>query len=183
MQLKIPNQIVHYSRGEPFRSITDVPLEHLDSVIEKLDEKNSWGLNRFKNQTYFKQRLDVENGMREKFIEMGGNPLLLHPIYFFLGRNQRFEEHPLNIGYSINLSDVQRNSVSFSYGDTMLSFNEENRKLAGELYLSPLCERLFMLDELEELFESKFFSSHALLTIEAHLWVRPDEKNVRKIDP
>ncbi len=180
MQSKIPKHIVHYNRGEPFHSITGVPPEQLNAVIEKLDEKNSWGLNRFKNQTYFQQRLEVENHMRLKFIEMGGSPALLHPIYFFLGRNSRFEEHPLNIGYSIDLSDVQRNSVSFSYGDTMLSFNKENRKLAGEQYLNPLCGRLFMLDELMDLFESSYFCLSGL-AVEAHLWVHPDRKDVRRL--
>ena len=119
--------------------------------------------------------------MRLKFIEMGGSPVLLHPIYFFLGCNTRFEEHPLNIGYSIDLSDVQRNTVSFSYGDTMLSFNEENRKFAGEQYLNPLCGRLFMLDELMGLFESTYFLAQSGLAVEAHLWVQPDEKKIKKL--
>jgi hypothetical protein len=182
MKSKIPNHIVHYSRAEPFRSIIDVPFDQLDAVIQILNERNSWGLNRFTNQNYFKQRLEVENIVRTKFIEMGGEPILSHPIYFFLGRNQRFEEHPLNIGYVIDLLHLHRNLVSFSYGDTMLSFNEENRKLAGEQYFNPLCAKLFMLDELEDLFENKFFPTQSALAVEAHLWVRPEERIVRRLD-
>lgn len=181
MNSKIPNFIVHYNRAIPFRSITSVAEDQLQAVIKSLDENNSWGLNRFSDPSYLKQRLEVENIMREKFIEIGGAPILLRPIYFFLGRNARFEEHPSNIGYAIDLSHLQKKSVSFSYGDTMLSFQKENRKSAGEKYNDPLCDQLFGLDELEKLFENNSFPTHSSLAVEAHLWVPPDEKIVRRL--
>jgi len=178
---QVPDQIVHYSRGEPFRSIMSVPLEELQAVVSNLNESNAWGLNRFKDLKYYNQRREVERSMRAKFIEMGGEPTLSHPIYFFLGRHARFEEHPLNVGYSIELSQLSKKHVSFSYGDTMLSFNDENRKLAGEKYESPLCSELFLIDDLKGVLESKLFPVDSPLAIEAHLWVQPSGEVVRCI--
>ncbi len=169
MKRKIPNRIVHYNRAEPFRTITSAAAGELEAAIKCLDVRNSWGLNRFSDTSYLEQRFEVEKLMRAKFIDIGGVPILSQPIYFFLGRNERFEEHPLNIGYTIDLVHLHKSSISFSYGDTMLSFNKENRRLASKKYNNPLCDRLFGLDELEDLFEDNIFLSQSALTIEAHL--------------
>ena len=179
---KVPDQIVHYNRAVPFRTITALPAEQLPAVISSLDTKSSWGLDRFKDQKYLKQRVEVESKIRLRFIEMGGSPSLMHPIYFFLGRNKRFEEHPLNIGYSLKLEDLNKLTVSFSYGDTMLSFDEENRRLSGASYQNPLCDQIFMLDELNKLFESPLFPAQIPLAVEAHLWTMPLDTLVQKID-
>jgi hypothetical protein len=56
MNRKVPEQIVHYSRGEPFRTITSVSPDQLDHVISSLDERNAWGLDRFVHTEYLKQR-------------------------------------------------------------------------------------------------------------------------------
>lgn len=63
----------------------------------------------------------------------------------------------------------------------MLSFNEENRKLAGEKYNNSLCNQLFMLDELESLFENKLFLAESALAIEAHLWIQPTNEMTYKL--
>ncbi len=64
----------------------------------------------------------------------------------------------------------------------MLSFNVENRKVAGEEYTNPLCDRLFMLDELEDLFSNDLSSSQSPMAVEAQLWVSPTNKIVRKLE-
>ncbi len=178
----VPDQIVHYNRSQPFRSITSVGAEQIAEVISILDEKNSWGLNRFLDRKYLDQRREVESKMRARFIERGGAPTLTNPLYFFLGRNKRFEEHPSNIGYALNLSDLDKHSVSFSYGDSMFSFHEENRALMGASYENPLCDQLFMLDELKELFANPLFPTQSPLSVEAHLWTMPLETLVQKIE-
>ncbi len=182
MKQKIPDLIVHYSRDEPFRSITSLAADQLEAVVNSLEERNSWGLNRFSDPCYMKQRFEVEKLMRAKFIELGGRPILSQPIYFFLGRNRCFEDHPLNIGYAIELAHIHKSSISFSYGDTMLSFNKENRKLAGEKYNNPLCDRLFGLDDLEELYWDHNFPRQSALAVEAHLWVQPLEGTVIRLN-
>ncbi|MBX3033557.1 MAG: hypothetical protein KF865_06490 [Bdellovibrionaceae bacterium] len=178
----IPDFIVHYSRGEPFRSITSVCPTDLNQVIENLNESNAWGLARFSDRQYLSQRHDIEAKLRKRFIEIGGQPVLRNPIYFFPGRHTRFEEHERNSGYLIYLRDVDPRSISFTYGDSMFSFNEENRRLAGEKYLNPLCEELFSLESLPQLFTNRKFPKADPLHIEAHLWITPDRQTVKNLN-
>ena len=103
IQKDIPKFIVHYSRGAPFLSVTSVPQNKLPQIIEKLNETNAWGLNRFSDPHYLSQRTEVEAELRRFFIAKGGEPQLKQPIYFFLGRNLRFEEHKLNKSGSVLL--------------------------------------------------------------------------------
>lgn len=182
MDHDIPKQIVHYNRAKPFRSISAIPNSERRTAIESLTETNSWGLGRFKDPNYMSQRLEVESRMRDEFIRRGGTPTLSHPIYFFLGRNIRFEEHPLNIAYAIEISLLDRKQISFSYGDTMLSFDEVNRKLSGDRYSHPLCGRLFMLEELDDLMKDDVFATPSPLAIEAHLWICPEDRLVTRLD-
>lgn len=104
----------NYNRSEPFRSISEVAPDNLQTVLGQLSETNSWGLNRFSDPEYLPQRIWVEQKLREEFIVKGGKPELKYPIYFFLGRNSRFEEHPSNIGYSIKLEDLPSEVVGFT---------------------------------------------------------------------
>jgi hypothetical protein len=159
MSDNIPNFIVHYNRGEPFRSITSLAPDSVDEVLKKL--------------------------LRDQFIKIGGKPILKNPIYFFLGRHSRFEEHDRNLGYMlgymVSLGDIDPHAISFSYGDSMFCFNEENRLAAGEKYQNPLCEELYLLEGLPGLFTHPKFPKTEPLHIEAHLWVTPDPVSVMEL--
>lgn len=55
-----PDSIVHYSRSEPFRSITSYKESDWPRVVSELNENNSWGLARFQDAEYLQRRLSVE---------------------------------------------------------------------------------------------------------------------------
>jgi hypothetical protein len=173
MKSKVPSYIVHYARGKPFQSITNVPPRQLAGVIENLNETNAWGLDRFSHPEYLAQRIKTEKMMRHEFIGKGGRPTLEHPVYFFLGRHPGFEVNPNNKIYTIDLGFLFRESVTFSYGDTMLSYVDENRKQSGAQYQNQLCGKLFTLDQLEDLYSNPLFPLDSPLAVEAHLWVQP----------
>jgi hypothetical protein len=179
----IPNFIVHYNRGEPFRSITSLPAHDWPETVKQLNETNAWGLARFSDPNYLTQRLEVERHLRRNFIEKSGKPELEHPIYFFLGQHERFEEHERNRGYVIELADISPNAVSFTYGDSMLSFIEHNRSLSGKPYENPLCEKVYRIEELQGLFSDRRFPSVSPLRIEAQLWVIPPQEIVKRPTP
>jgi len=170
--MNIPDFIVHYSRGEPFRSITEVSQENLPGVLNQLDESNSWGLTRFSDTEYLQRRFQVERKIRHGFIHKGGKPELDFPIYFFLGSNSRFEEHKSNVGYRINLADIAPHAVSFTYGDSMFSMCENYRRKLGDEFQSHLCSQIYLLDELESLF-SAIRNAPRKLHIECQLWIKP----------
>ncbi|MGE3757158.1 MAG: hypothetical protein AB7H97_05345 [Pseudobdellovibrionaceae bacterium] len=169
----IPSFIAHYSRGEPFRTITSLPHDLRSSAISNFTETTAWGLNRFSDPEYLVRRLEVEKHIRNQFIEKGGNPDLNHPIYFFLGPHRGFEQHPLNKRYEIHLEDLCKDSITFTYGDTMLSFFDDYRKLSGEKYQNSLCNRIFLLDELDDLFSHADYPENEPLYVEAQLWTVP----------
>lgn len=171
--MDIPDFIIHYSRSEPFRSMSGVPHQRLPEVLKELNETNAWGISRFSDPEYLQRRMAVEERLRKEFISKGGKPTLSHPIYFFLGRNEQFEKQDRNKAYRIRLADLPANSVSFTYGDSMFSFDEDYRRLKGEGYVSDLCPHVYKLEELPSLFSHADFRSPAGLHIEAQVWVTP----------
>lgn len=180
-KLTPPKFIIHYNRGEPFRCITNYPQDQWQSIIEKLNSTNAWGLNRFSDPQYLKQRVLAESEVRKAFIAKGGKPHLEQPIYFFLGSNKRFEEHKLNKGYKINLVDLAPEQVSFTYGDSMLGFIKENRDLSGLQYKNPLCEEVYRLEELGSVYSSIHFPDENHLAIEAQLWTMPAQEIIETL--
>lgn len=173
LQENIPKFIFHYSRGTPFLSITSVPEKKLLQIVDQLTQANAWGIGRFSDQHYLNQRIETESQIRNAFIAKGGQPQLQQPIYFFLGSNKLFENHRLNKAYKIELQKVSSKNISFTYGDSMLAFNEFNRGQSGIKYQSPLCAKVYMLEELESVFLSPHFPSQGPLAIEAQLWSTP----------
>jgi len=174
--MSIPDFIVHYSRGEPFLSLSALPQEELSGVLQHLDETNAWGLARFSDPEYLARRRLVEQRVRDEFIAKGGKPQLNHPIYFFLGRNDHFEKHPDNRSHPVRLRDLPPDSVSFTYGDSMFSLNEDYRKLKADGYLSDLCPHVYTLEELPGLFSHADFQRPNRLPVEAQLWINPGLK-------
>jgi hypothetical protein len=177
--------IVHYSRSEPFLSVTSLSAEIRSSVINGLNEVNAWGLSRFTYPEYLPQRFQAEERIRRDFLKKGGRPQLSHPIYFFLGRCPRFEEDPRNRAYAINLSDLDSNVMSFTYGDSMLSLNEDNRSRSGLGYLNPLCKEVYHLDELSETIKSidtGIISTGESVHLAVQLWAAPAKEIVKILD-
>lgn len=179
----IPECIVHYSRSQPFRSITSYPPQDWPKVVHSLTESNAWGLSRFSDPNYLQRRTEVESIIRNKFKAKGGQPQLKHPVYCFLGRHERWEEHKLNKGYSINLQDIAVDVITFTYGDSLLAFNNDYRTLSGEKYRNSLCGKVFLLDELESLFTCAEYPTNDPLKIEAQLWALPSEQTILSLAP
>lgn len=179
--MKIPNYIVHYNRGEPFRSISEVSQKNLSGVLSTLNESNAWGLNRFSDPEYLPKRLQVEQKIRSEFINRGGKPELQYPIYFFLGSNARFEEHKSNIGYKINLGDLPPHALSFTYGDSMFSMCKDYRHKMGDEYKSHFCTQIYRFDELQALFSATETQAQKL-HIECQLWIKPTAEMFTRID-
>lgn len=173
---KIPDFIVHYSRGEPFRSITAIPHEERSKVLAGLNDDNIWGLARYRDPVYLQSRLKVEEKLRKAFIEKGGQPVLTHPVYCFLGRHAAFEEHSKNRGFKIALDELPLNSVSFTLGDSMFGFDPELRLSQGEKYSSPLCGQVFKASELKDL-----IAGSRELHIEAQLWITIAESSWERL--
>jgi hypothetical protein len=180
--LEIPDFIVHYSRSEPFRSMSSVLSNQWAAVIKDLSDTNVWGIKRFSDPDYLPRRLEVEKRIRSEFIEKGGKPMLQHPLYFFLGRHIGFEKHLQNNGYIINLKNILSESISFTYGDSLLAYNEDYRSQSGEKYKNSLCCQVFKMEGLESLFSHIDFQKGEPLSIEVQLWIMPPQEIVTSLD-
>jgi hypothetical protein len=174
---QISDFIVHYNRNNPFRSITSAadPAH----ALKMLNEENTWGSARFHDPQYLAQRYQTEERLRKRFVELGGRPKLTNPIYFFLGRNAQFEQNEKNIGYAIDLRDINPLSISFTYGDSMISSNHQYHHLVAETYRHPLCHDLYGIFDLPRLFAAIQSLKVETLHIEAQLWKSPDFQLVR----
>jgi hypothetical protein len=174
----IPDFITHYYRAEPFRSLTSLNQAELEQALKGMNEQNAWGLNRYSDPEYLVRRKVVETKIRNQFVSIGGKPILSHPIYFFLGRNLKFEENKNNKAYILKLNNIPEAQISFTYGDSMFSFNEDYRQQKAAGYLSDLCSQVYRLADLPKIFSDPSFLAADRLHIEAQLWVNPQEFKV-----
>lgn len=172
--------IIHYNRSEPFRSVTSHDKSQWPKIVSELHENNSWGLTRFKDERYLQSRCEVELRMYNTFIEMGGKPKNQNPFYFFLGRNSNFESNQKNIGYKVYLKNLSSDIDTFTYGDSLLGFDEYNRSLSGEKYKNNLCSQIYTLSNLKNLLSE--IPQVDPLHIEAQLWMKPSAELVHQID-
>ncbi len=166
---EIPNFVTHYSRGEPFQSLSGASSER----IQSLDVKKVWGLQRLKDPEYLPRRIQTEKLLKRKFQEIGGRPVLEYPVYFFLGSNLQFQSHPLNKAFMLSLENIPSDSISFTYGDSLLSFDQKYKGLSADRYQNPLCEIVFKKESLKKLFTHSSYPVSSPLHVEAQLWERP----------
>lgn len=125
--------------------------------------------------------MKLEEILRLEFLAKGGLPELTAPIYFFLGRNSGFEEHPRNHGFTIDLQDISSHLVSFIYGDSMLAYFSDYRVRSGVKYQNSLCAKLFTKEELAGLFSHCEYPQDGALHIKCQLWKSPSSSLVKQL--
>lgn len=75
----------------------------------------------------------VENNIRSTFIEKGGKPVRLAPIYFILGEshmknNTSYKEWYKNVNFiEIPINEFIIDTISFTYGDSFIENHPEYR--------------------------------------------------------
>lgn len=76
---------------------------------------------------YIQRRFAAESEMRAQFMQKGGTPVLEHPYYFTLGNcDDWFYRKKHSFGsLSFGLSEFDKNTVSFTYGDSVPNFMSE----------------------------------------------------------
>lgn len=103
---------------------------------------------------YIELRTKLESRMRELFILKGGKPERNDPFYFTLGKCDWLKSWYVNPGVvKIPLSDIDPDKISFTYPDSMVSFQlHDNPKL--KTYRKESNGKLFLTDELKALIEA-----------------------------
>lgn len=144
----IPEYLYHYYELEngPFRNITEFGMEKAKDVQSKISE----GFNSQRPPNYIELRLSFEKRLKEQFVAKGGKPNRNDPFYFTLGECEWAKSWYVNPRVlKIPLSDFKSEQVSFTYPDSMVSFQfHDEPKLST--YRKKANGKVFLLDEIEE---------------------------------
>lgn len=118
--------LIHYYHKDdaPFQTLSSLPDEAALNVISSLNDRAGLVYRRFREpEQYLKQRREVENWVRQSFINKGGKPISAYPHYFVVERARWIEEgyngHSRAIQFPV--STFQAEQVSFTYPDSMIS--------------------------------------------------------------
>jgi hypothetical protein len=121
----MPTYITHYFvRGfEPFRSISDLDdasWQRLCGVLADRRAKDPTYHRRF-GPRYRGVRLEAEEELRSRFKLIGGRVERTAPIYFCLGSSEWWRGFCDHDEIRIELSDVDPETISFTYPDSLTS--------------------------------------------------------------
>jgi len=123
--------IVHYCHPNciPFFNICRLPKEEAFELAYKMAAENpeTEGFYRFADtpqgfKRYYPRRMMVDEYIRNRFIQLGGNPKEKHPLSFVLQGCEWLHKVYFGGGYEfrINLSTIPSEYISFILGDSMV---------------------------------------------------------------
>lgn len=178
---------IYKKGGRPFQSLSDLPVEEALSIMRELYNGESIFWERFQDPAWYLQaRRQLEQYLRAAFIEKGGRPKDLHPIYLVLGRPRWLDivVDPVTLATTeeirVPLSILDPAEVSFTYPDSMVSALMAVQK--NPAYYEPDYHgKVFTLDEMTHIIAEKGLPGEGWQTqmpvhfahyIEAQVWNR-----------
>ncbi len=117
--------ITNYSHPNctPLQNIMRLRKEDAFQKAAELAEanKDTTAFGRFADfVNYYPRRLETDQMLYERFIELGGNPKEEHPLSFVLGESNYLKEWFGNGTVTkLSLANIPADSISFVYGDSM----------------------------------------------------------------
>lgn len=140
----VPAYCSHYFEKEkgPFLNILEVE--------EKIEVFDDGTFNASRPPDYLQTRKVVEQWLYQAFIEKGGKPKLRHPRYLTVGECKWILGWYRN-GKEIKIpvSALPRDAVSFTYPDSIVSYQLSKTNLNRECY-----GKVFLLEELPEVIKT-----------------------------
>ena len=121
----LPGFLTHYYIDQPFRTLSDLPPEHVRRVLEEIGEARELEF-RLTKEEYLPRRLGIEVGMRAQFVELGGSPKRQSPHYAILGTFSLYEDDRQMKGVRLPLSLFRSEMLSFTFTDSYFTFSERN---------------------------------------------------------
>ena len=138
-----PILITHYffPGTDPWKNIMNLPEKEAFRVAAELAEEHpdTTSFGRFADFiNYYPNRKRADEYVREKFMELGGRPKLMHPYSFVLGECDYLRDwFDTNDKLVLALSDVPDDQISFTLGDScaLLIHGEEPKVLTKTMLL------------------------------------------------
>ncbi len=147
--MTIPRFLYHYYELEkgPFQNITELGFDNAIKIQNQISE----GWNSKRPNNYIELRFALEKRIKEQFTLKGGKPNRNDPFYFTLGECEWAKSWYVNPSFiKIPLSDFHTEHISFTYPDSMISFQfYDEPKL--NTYRKECNGKVFLLNELDNL--------------------------------
>ena len=160
----------YYPGTDPWKNIMLLSEEEAFRKAEELANlhPNTTSFGRFADfKNYYPARKKADKFVRERFIELGGNPKLEHPFSFALMECEYLKEwFNSNDMITINLEDVPDNQVSFTLGDSCALMIHGNEPVV--LTKKMLLERIAACNGSVEAFCREALGKYAY--VEVQLW-------------
>jgi hypothetical protein len=112
-----------------------LPLPEAEAVLEHL-RKHSDRFASQRKEDYLEVRRNLEDQVRQLFIEKGGKPKRLHPRYFVVGECAWLKSwYPHGCELRIPLRAFNAENISFTYGDTFPAMRyKDGKPYRGKVY-------------------------------------------------
>jgi hypothetical protein len=133
----LPDFLTHYyeRRLGPFRSLSDLPPEEAESVLEDIRRRGDVFASQ-RSPEYIQVRFELEKRIRSLFIAKGGLPQRERPLYFILGTCgwcRTWYLEPAEVRLPLHLLDPAQ--VSFTYGDSFPAMRfQDGKPYRGQVY-------------------------------------------------
>ena len=155
--MQIPNFLTHYyeKNDGAFRSMTDDGEERAREIFTALKQGGKSIKSKFQD-FYVDLRYDVEDWLRTEFRKKGGVPVRQNPIYTVLGKCEHFQKwYEECAKETIPLSSLKGKQVSFTYTDSMVSYQLGFQKYLQHTNYEPkeYYGKLYLLEELPKIIE------------------------------
>jgi hypothetical protein len=142
---QLPDFLSHYYEAAigPFVNLSDLPLSEAEAHLQRIRRAGQTFASQ-RSPDYLKIRRQLEDRIRELFIQKGGKPQRERPHYMILGTC------PWGLAWYLDgrelripLIDFPSEIVSFTYGDTFPAMRHQDGK--------PYRRQVYLLEELPEL--------------------------------
>ena len=150
---------LYKSGTEPFRTLSSLPEDAAIQIMQDLYMEGAIFWERFRQPAqYLRLRKQIEQSIRQAFIDKGGTPREVYPIYMALGRT-KWMQNEVDAPTLATTAEIQvplclfgERDLSFTYPDSMVSFllaQERN----PEYYLPDYHGKVFTLSEIRAIVE------------------------------
>ena len=118
--------LYHYfdKRSGPFRSVTQVPLEEGNSILDQMKNERPDSMCSKRDTDYIKKRSNCEAILRKEFASKGGMMDIASPHYMVVEHSPWlstwYEEGSF---IKIPIEEFDTRKISFTYGDSMPTFS------------------------------------------------------------
>ena len=181
----IPQNLLYFYNDPEcvFMSISDCPQAHLDAVLDRKNERNTFFASRFsrqKRERYLRHRAVIEQRLFADFVAKGGKPGRRCPYYAYLSFQTYAEMRAGLVGtpfadsmcLEMPLSEFRSEIISFTYEDSALSYGlvfhpEGLEAWARSMPVKPCHGVLYRVEELEKAIEEHGFPANCY---EAQIW-------------